>query len=309
MSLRPEQHAPPSPVPARRPTVRDLVALAAPDRGLPGGEALYRHAALLAGLGAGDELLSVGCGTASGLRFLVERYGVHGSGVDVDPHAVEGGEARSRGAGLAERMHVQAAPMDALPYRDGIFDVTLAELGLTARALPGPAIQELARVTRPGGTVLLIQLAWTAPVPEGRRHRIEALLGFRPLAVVEWKRLLGDAGIDAVHAEDWTEGPTALMPRPIEPLLELADRLSWRARLDVSRLAWRRWGLRGALDAWGEGSRLQRLLARERVLSLVLLKGTRRVAPPLPAPPVDEGVRAQDVSDLPLFGPVAGAAR
>ena len=51
------------------------------------------------------------------------------------------------------------------------------------------------------------------------------------------------------------------------------------------------------------------LLARERVRGLVLLKGTRRVAPPLPAAPVDEGVRAQDVSDLPLFGPVAGAAR
>ncbi|MEZ4417516.1 MAG: methyltransferase domain-containing protein [Gemmatimonadota bacterium] len=288
------------------PSARDLIGLAAREVGPPGGAALYRHAALLAGLTSGQDVLDVGCGTAFGLQFLVETFGVHGSGVDVDTHAVERAEARAREAGLADRMHVQVAPMDALPYRDGIFDVSIGGLGTTAGSRPEDAVAEIARVTRPGGSVVLIQLAWTAPVAPARRRRIERLLGFSPLALVEWKRVLSDAGIESIHAEDWSDGRTALRSEAVEPFPDLAVRLSWRERIDVSRRAFKRWGLRGALGVWGEGSRLHRLLAREKLLTLVVLEGTRTglaTVAPIAAPASDRmGTRPSDVSDLPLFG-------
>ena len=235
------------------PSLRDLAGLVGSEVDPLGGRALFQHLGLLVDLQAGDEVMSAGCGTGQGLELLVRAFGVHGSGVDTDGRAVLAAEERARQGGLEEQLRVQSAPMDALPYRDGIFDVSVGELGLTAGASAEGAVSELARVTRPGGAVVLVQLAWTAPVTEAKQQEITKLLGFSPRPLVEWKRLMMGNGIQRLYAEDWSEGSNALRSGSSRPVPGLTSKFSLRERLDVTRRAWKRWGFRGARGCVGRG--------------------------------------------------------
>ncbi len=301
--------------PSGRPSLRELAALAGSDLEPTGGAALFHHLGLVSGLRQASEVVSAGCGAGLGLQYLVETFGVHGSGVDADAQMVSRAEERVRTAELTERLRVQAAPMDALPYRDGIFDVGLGELGLTSGADADEAVAELVRVTRPGGTVVLLQVAWTAPVALDKQRRIARALGFEPRPLIEWKRLLSGHAVGDLYAEDWSEGSNALRSVSAAPLPGVVDGFSFRDRIDVTRRAWKRWGLRGAVEVWGEGGLLQRVLQRERPLSLVLLKGVRQAAElrGVEAEKAEDGpppieIRPSDVSDLPLFGSSAREA-
>ena len=124
----------------------------------PGGVDLYRQIALLTEMGEDGEVLNVACGKGVSLEYFVKEFGVHGSGVDVDPTMIEQAEARSRDEGIADRLQFQTGRSDALPYRDEIFDATVGEIGLSNHCEPAAAISELVRVTKPGGIVVLVQL-------------------------------------------------------------------------------------------------------------------------------------------------------
>lgn len=134
----------------------------------PGGVDLCRQIALLTAIKEGDEVLVVPSGLAVTLEYFVRKYSVHGSGVEDDPAILERSEDRLRAIGLLDRAHVQPGEMDGLPFRDGIFDVVIAELGLTAHVSPERAVSEIVRVAKPGAAVVLVQPVWRSPVESAR---------------------------------------------------------------------------------------------------------------------------------------------
>ena len=241
----------------------------------PGGVDLYRQIAVLTEMGEDGEVLDVACGKGVSLEYFVKEFGVHGSGVDVDPTMIEQAEARSRGEGIADRLQFQTGRSDALPYRDEIFDATVGEIGLSNHCEPAAAISELVRVTKPGGVVVLVQLVWKAPVDEQRRVVLADHLGARPLMVVEWKRLLRESGISTVHTEDWSDEETAFRPTVAKPFPDFAELFSVGEKIGILRRAWTRWGWRGVRTVLEREREVHRLLTRERILGLDLLKGRK----------------------------------
>ena len=277
---------------ASSPSMLDLVRLSPRRLFPPGGEALYRQIALLTGMGETDEVLDVGSGRGVSLEYFVREHGVHGSGIEEDERLIHLSEARAREVGLADRMHVQAAPADALPYRDEIFDITVGELGMTSVADPAAAVRELVRVTRPGGSVVLVQLVWKAPVDPERRAVLGEHLGVRPLMLVEWKRLLKGAGVVDLHTEDWTDDETAFRPRVAKPFPDFAELFSMWEKVGILRRAFGRWGWQGVRAVLARERTVRRVLSRERILGLNLLMGTRAVVPTVSAAPArDPGCR------------------
>ncbi|BAL89761.1 putative methyltransferase [Actinoplanes missouriensis 431] len=101
-----------------------------------------------AGLAPGLRALDVGCGTGALTTVLVERLGA-GSVVAVDPSASFVEAIRAR---LPE-VDVRQAPAERLPFPDGSFDVTLAQLVVHFMTDPVAGLREMGRVTRPGGLV------------------------------------------------------------------------------------------------------------------------------------------------------------
>jgi SAM-dependent methyltransferase len=264
----------------------------------PGGRELYRQIAVLTGMGVGTEVLDVGCGNGVTLEYFVGEHGVHGSGIESDALLVQATLDRVRGRRLGDRLQVQRAPIDALPYRDGIFDVTVGELGMTRAADPAAAVRELVRVTRPGGAVVLVQLVWTAPVDPARRRVLGEHLGVRPLMLVEWKRLLREAGVVELHAEDWTDPETAFRPRVVKPFPDFAELFSIPEKLGILRRAWARWGWAGVVAVVSREREVHRLLTQERILGLDLIKGVRTSYEVAPAPPGSARPRSGTVEPI-----------
>lgn len=239
----------------------------------PGGEDLYRRIAQLTELREGHELLVTACGRGISTLFLASNYGADASGVDPDQALVRDAEERARAAELEQRIGFQTAPLDDLPYRDGIFDISIGEIGLAGSVDPAKAIRELVRVTKPMGCVVLIQLIWTGNVDPERREILVEHLGARPMILVEWKQYLRDAGVVELQVEDWSDTPSPF--RPTTPFPDFAQLFSFREKAAILRHAFRRWGWRGIRGAVVREREVHRLLTRERVLGLSLIKGTR----------------------------------
>jgi len=274
------------------PSMLDLVHLSRRPMFPPGGIELYRQIALFTDMKEGDEVLIVPSGLAVTLEHFVREYGVQGSGVEDDPTLLDHAEDRLRAIGMLERVHVQPGAMDDLPFRDGIFDVVIAELGVTARISAESAVAEIVRVAKPGAGVVLVQPVWKAPVDSVRREVLSQHLGCRPLMVVEWQRLLRDMGVEALHTEDWSDEETAFRPQIPKPFPDFSELFTFREKLGILRRARKRWGWVAVGTALARVREVHKLLTQERVLGLDRVMGLKRAetAPEgAPAGPAREG--------------------
>ncbi|WP_378148301.1 class I SAM-dependent methyltransferase [Cnuibacter sp. UC19_7] len=105
-----------------------------------------------AGIGPGSRVLDVGCGSGEFAAQLVAAGAVVAA-VDAAPGMV----ALARWA--APAAEVRLAPIDRLPFGDGVFDVVVAVNALQFADDMAAALAELARVTAPGGAVVVANWA------------------------------------------------------------------------------------------------------------------------------------------------------
>ena len=111
-------------------------------------EPLARQFAGLARVRAGQRVLDVGCGPGALTAELVTRVGA-GLVSAVEPSASFAAAARERLPGV----DVRQSAAERLPFPDGAFDVTLAQLVVHFMTDPVRGLREMRRVTREGGTV------------------------------------------------------------------------------------------------------------------------------------------------------------
>ena len=108
-------------------------------------------------LGRARAALDVGCGPgidiAEMARLMPE--GAHVSGVDISETMIA--EARRRTDSLGPRVSLRTGDAADLPYSDQAFDACRAATVLQHVPDPARVIQEMARVTRPGGRVGVLE--------------------------------------------------------------------------------------------------------------------------------------------------------
>jgi len=102
----------------------------------------------LASVTAGQHVLDVGCGPGALTSELVRRVGA-GNVAAVDPSEPFVAAVAARNPGVT----VRRAPAEDLPFADGRFDATLAQLVVHFMTDPVAGLTEMARVTRSGGVV------------------------------------------------------------------------------------------------------------------------------------------------------------
>ena len=101
-----------------------------------------------AGVAPGMRVVDVGCGPGGLTGELVARVGATNVAA-IDPAAQFSQACRARNPGADVRVGVA----EQLPWRDSEFDASLSSLVLGFMQDPDRGVQEMARVTRPGGTV------------------------------------------------------------------------------------------------------------------------------------------------------------
>lgn len=112
----------------------------------------------------GQRVLDLGCGPATDTLALGRRVGPAGlvSGVDYDLSVVEQARERARAAGLDGWVSHHHANATALPWPDGYFDAARSAGMFQYLIEPELALDEMLRVTRPGGHVLVEDTDWAS---------------------------------------------------------------------------------------------------------------------------------------------------
>lgn len=143
-------------------------------------------------------VLDIGCGAGVTPVFIARRYGCQVVGVDISEGMVERSRERAKRAGLTDRIELKVADAQDLPFDDNMFDAVITESVTVFPEDKQKAVNEYARVTKPGGYVGLNESTWlkTPPPPEMVAW-VNQDLGANPepLTPREWVRLMEAAGL------------------------------------------------------------------------------------------------------------------
>lgn len=121
----------------------------------PGAVAFIKRLYLKPGM----RVLDVACGSGN-LAIPAARLGAAVSGLDIAPNLLETARKRAGVEGLNIRF--DEGDVEAMPYKDGSFDVVVSMFGAMFAPQPEITAAELLRVCRPGGRIAMAN--WT---PEG----------------------------------------------------------------------------------------------------------------------------------------------
>jgi demethylmenaquinone methyltransferase/2-methoxy-6-polyprenyl-1,4-benzoquinol methylase len=135
-----------------------------------GMDGRWRRAAVRAArLAAGDSALDAACGTGKLTSALARAVGPVGRvvGVDLSPAMIEGAR---RACGDLVQVEFRVGNVLALPFEAGTFDAATIAFGLRNLASFEDGFRELARVVRPGGRVVCLELTTPRPRIAGRLY-------------------------------------------------------------------------------------------------------------------------------------------
>jgi ubiquinone/menaquinone biosynthesis C-methylase UbiE len=115
---------------------------------------------LLLGLQPNQRVLDVGCGTGDDVREMAALVAPHGIAVGVDNSELMIVEAQRRADGCGLPVQFRVSEAQQLPWESGYFDACRADRLLQHVPDPGRTFNELVRVVRPGGRLVVVDRDW-----------------------------------------------------------------------------------------------------------------------------------------------------
>lgn len=135
-------------------------------------------------LGEGPaRVLDLATGTADlAIRIARTHAAAHVVGIDPSSEMLAVGRQKIEDAGLAERVELSLGDAEALPFEDDSFDATTIAFGIRNVPHRSRALREMARVTRTGGAVAILELSeprtgLVAPFARLHVHHVVPTLG------------------------------------------------------------------------------------------------------------------------------------
>jgi ubiquinone/menaquinone biosynthesis C-methylase UbiE len=210
-----------------------------------------------AALQAGERVLDVACGTGVVARLAAEQVGSAGAVTGLDLNAGMLAVARSIPVdGAAIVWHEANAESTGLP--GAVYDAVLCQLGLQFLSDRAAALQELRRLLRPGGRIVVNVPGATPPIFDVLEQALASRVSRDAASFVatvfslseasELERLLEHAGFDEIAVESRTHRLRLAPPQEFlwqyvssTPLAPALGALDERTRTAVERDVIRQW--------------------------------------------------------------------
>ncbi len=182
----------------------------------PGGFDLSRRIGELVNFTPSTRVLDVSSGKGVFACLYAREFGSRVTGLEFSPHFVDLARKRAQEEGVADKVEFKIGDSRKLPFLDDGFDVVVNEcaVGLTAIGAPQQVLDEMVRVAKPGGTLVIHESTWLKDLSPKERRDASARLGTTPYGVDEWKQMLVKAGAVPKTVEDWSGMDNAMKIRP-----------------------------------------------------------------------------------------------
>ena len=119
--------------------------------------------------GTAQRILDVACGTGDSTISIAKAAaaGTEVIGADISEGMMALVKGKAEKAGVGERISLQVADGEALPYEEGTFDRVTCAFGIRNFEHKEKGLEEFLRVLKPGGKVVVLELS----VPQNRLVR------------------------------------------------------------------------------------------------------------------------------------------
>jgi len=162
-----------------------------------GGLKATRELVELCHINKGKYVLVVGCGVGITPCYLAKRYGCRVVGVDLSEGMIDRSNERAKREGVEDRVEFRVADAQDLPFEDAVFNAVICE-SVNAFIENGQgAVNEYARITKPGGYVGFNECTWIKVPPPGLAEYLSRTLGGVEFPTCDngWKELLEGSGL------------------------------------------------------------------------------------------------------------------
>ena len=128
-------------------------------RGLEATEEIAELLSARMGLGPAHRLLDVGSGIGGPARYMAHRFGCRVTGIDLTPEFCDAARHLTQLLGLGTKVDFQQGDALKMPFPDSSFDGAFS-MNVSMNIADKPALyNEIRRVLKPGGWLLLSELA------------------------------------------------------------------------------------------------------------------------------------------------------
>ena len=180
--------------------------------------------------GSAQRILDVACGTGDSTISIAQAAaaGSEVVGVDISEGMMALVEGKAEKAGVGDRIRLQVADGEALPFEDGVFDRVTCAFGIRNFEHKERGLSEFLRVLKPGGKAVILELSvprnkvvrwaydlyFTRLLPRigGALSGDKAAYRYLPASVHHFPapqafcRMMEDAGFRAVRCRTFTLG-------------------------------------------------------------------------------------------------------
>jgi sarcosine/dimethylglycine N-methyltransferase len=216
-----------------------------------------RMAARLGDLGEESRVIDLGAGYGGSARYLARTFGCRVTALNLSETENARNREMTAAQGLSDRIDVVDGAFETIAADDASFDVAWSQDAILHSGERRRVIREVARVLKPGGTLIFTDPMQADDCPDGVLDKVLDRIHLDSLGSFAFYRdAAGDAGLEEVAIDDLTEHLVSHYGRVREQLRtqreELAGKVSdaYIDRMLTGLGHWVEAGRKGYL-AWG----------------------------------------------------------
>lgn len=258
----------------RKPTMEDILELSGIDLLHPGGFDITKRIGEIVEM-RGKKVLDVACGRGSLPCYYAKSFRAKIFGVDLNPEMIESSVEKARREEVENLTEFKVADALTLPFKDNSFDVVINECAVGLTSDPQKCLNEMARVTKTGGDIVIHESAWLKEISKEEKVDIAGRLGTVPYTLSEWKEMMEKAGLMHLWTEDWSGLENIYKIRYDRKMKNLNDMFSlWEKIAIIFPRVISKYGIKGIFHAYNSAQRINPLYSDE-TLGYFLIRGQK----------------------------------